>query len=150
MVMGDLNTARTDSDRVLGRLDPTSIFLNELCKTNAWFEPQVANFFTYKHPTLDRQSHIDYVLGPKFLVKDMWLSGWWTSLSDHQVLVASPIPDAAKGPGMWRFPDDVLEAANYQKAVCSLLIEIQGDDLIALWENLKCQVKQYTQQYTKF
>ncbi len=150
MVMGDLNTARTDSDRVSGRLDPTSVFLNELCETNAWFEPQGTNFFMYKHLTLDRQSHIDYILGPKFLIEDMWLSGWWTSLSDHQVLVASPILDVARGPGMWRFPDDVLEAADYQKAMCSLLNEIQGDDPIALWENLKLQVKQYTQQYTKF
>ncbi len=115
MVMGDLNTARSDSDRVSSRLDPTSILLNELCKTNTWFEPQGANFFMYKHPTLNRQSHINYVLGPKFLVEDMWLSGWWTSLSDYQVLVASPIPDVAKGLGMWRFPDDVLKADDYQK-----------------------------------
>ena len=76
VVMGDLNTVRTGSDRVLGRLDPTSAYLNGLCETNAWFEPQGANFFMYKHPTLDRQSHIDYKLGPKFLVEDMWLSGW--------------------------------------------------------------------------
>ena len=64
--------------------------------------------------------------------------------------MASPIPDAAKGPGMWRFPDDVLEADDYQKAMGSLLSKIQGDDPIALWENLKLQVKQYTQQYMKF
>ena len=76
--------------------------------------------------------------------------GWWTALSDHQMVVVSPLPDMDKGLGMWHFPDDLLDNTEYINKVRNVIL--QGNDLDPQsgWDLLKSQLKTFTQTYTKF
>ena len=63
IVMGDLNTVRTEMDRTSGKIDPTTASLNSLCIDFNLRESPGSAFFTYQHPTMNQQSRIDYILG---------------------------------------------------------------------------------------
>ena len=121
IIMGDLNTVRTQLDLTSRKLDTTSSVWNSICSDFDLQEPQGSNFYTYQHPTLPRQSHIDYVVGPKSFMDNLYMNGWWSSLSDHQVLVASLLPDLDRGPGLWCFPDNLLEDSDFVTMVNALL-----------------------------
>ena len=73
--MGDLNTVQMSNDQISGRTDATSKIWNSLCCDESLHEPKGANFYTYQHPTLPRQSRIDYITGPKNFMNEMCLCG---------------------------------------------------------------------------
>ena len=83
IVMGDLNMVRTPLDCTSRKLDTTSGVWNSICSDFDLQELQGSNFYTYQHPTLPRQSCIDYVVGPKSFMDNLYLNGWWSGLSDH-------------------------------------------------------------------
>ncbi len=149
--MGDLNSVRTPKDRTSGQVDPTTDLLNNLCEQLSLTEPHGSNFYTYQHPSLQCRSRIDYIMGPLAFMGKLALMGWWTSLSDHQVLVAAPCLDDGKGPGLWKFLDDVLDNESFVKEIEALLNGKDPDlDMQVIWETLKLDIKIKTQQFTKF
>ncbi len=76
IVMGDLNTVRTQHDHTSRKLDTMSVMWNNICSDFDLQEPQGSNFYTYQYPTLPRQSCINYVIGPKLLMDNMYLNSW--------------------------------------------------------------------------
>ncbi len=76
--------------------------------------------------------------------------GWWTALSDHQMVVVSPLLDTNKGPGMWCFPDDLLDDTEYVNKVRNVILQGNNLDPQSGWDLLKSQLKTFTQTYTKF
>ncbi len=75
IIMGDLNTVRTPLDHTSRKLDVTSSVWNSICSDFDLQEPQGSNFYTDQHPTLPRQSHIDYVVRPKSFMDNLFLNG---------------------------------------------------------------------------
>ncbi len=53
IVMGDLNTVRTEMDRTSGKIDPTTAGLNLLCIDFNLRELPGSAFFTYQHSTMN-------------------------------------------------------------------------------------------------
>ncbi len=137
IVMGDLNSVRSPQDRTSRQVDPTTDLLNDMCEQFSLTEVYGSNFYTYQHPSLQCRSRIDYIMGPLAFLGNLALTGWWTSLSDNQVLVAAPCLDDGKGPGLWKFPDDVLDDESFVKEIETLLHGPDPNlDMQVIWETL--------------
>ena len=151
IVMGDLNSVRILKDRTSRQDNSTTDLLNGMCEQFNLIEPHGSNFYTYQHPSLWHRSRIDYIMGPLAFIGNLTLTGWWTSLLDHQVLIATPCLDDDKGPRLWKFPDDILNDENFVKEIETLLNgEDPKLDIQVIWETLKLDIKMKTQQFTKF
>ncbi len=61
------------------------------------------------------------------------------------------LSDLDRGPGLWHFPDDLLEDNDFVTMINTLLCKSFADlDPMLQWEALKANLKAKTQYYMKF
>ena len=88
---------------------------------------------------------------------DIASCGFYTQIqSDHSpvFLKISPLADAYRGPGYWKFSNSLVSDPIYTEKTRGLIFEIKTnsfdfDDIRVKWELLKFRIRQFTQSYSK-
>ena len=100
---------------------------------------------------------LDYFLVSSHMELDIASCGFYTQIqSDHSpvFLKISPLADAYKGPGYWKFNNSLVSDPIYIEKTREVISEIKAnsfdyDDIRVKWEFLKFRIRQFTQSYSK-
>ena len=91
------------------------------------------------------QSQIDFILGPKMIMADMYQYQYWTSLSDHSALVLRERSLTTQGPGQWHFAEDLLDNDMILHLIKQVIDSFDKEDPQQSWEVVKVQIKNISQ-----
>ncbi len=133
-------------------MDGTSKDLSSLIADTNLAECNHDKMFTFQNPgDVSKQSCLDLILGPKWVMSGMYQYESWTSLSNHSMVFVCQKVTVDRGPGQWHCPDDVLEDDKLTTRISQLLQKDLGIDSISMhWEMLKLEIRDLTQEFTKF
>lgn len=116
-----------------------SVDLNEFLSRNHLEECQHEKGFMFQNPgDSSKQSRIDFIFGSKQLMQNTFQYQSWMSNSDHCALVLCEKPIVNRGPGQWRFSEDVLDNQLFVDAIDKVLHDdSEISDIQLYWDTLK-------------
>ena len=113
--------------------------------------------FTWRRSKPVTLRRLDYFLVSSHMELDIASCGFYTQIqSDHSpvFLKISPLADAYRGPGYWKFNNSLVSDPIYIEKTRELISEIKTnsfdfDDIRVKWQFLKFRIRQFTQSYSK-